>query len=132
MKRLFPLITLLFVITSLNAQTVSADSTLKEYTGKYVFPEGNVVPDVTVTLESDQLNMSSTAGSSHLEKLAVDTFSIVEFNGMAIFRRNEAKMVKSVYIEAGGYIMEGTREGSNGFSFKVYKRPEEAIIVSED
>ncbi|HMU45396.1 MAG TPA: hypothetical protein PKC72_03460 [Chitinophagaceae bacterium] len=132
MKRLFPLITLLFVITSLNAQTVSPDSTLKEYTGKYVFPEGNVVPEVTVTLESDQLSMSSTAGTSLLAKLGVDTFSIVEFSGTAIFKRNESKMIKGVYIEAAGYIMEGTRDEGNGFSFRYYKKPDEAILVAKD
>lgn len=132
MKKILLLVPVFLFTLFLNAQTFVADSSLKEYTGRYVFPEGNVVPDVTVTLESDQLNMSSTAGTSLLAKLGVDTFSIVEFNGTAIFRRSETKLIKSVYIEAGGYIMEGTRDGNNGFSFKVYKKPEEAILVSRD
>lgn len=104
-----------------------ADSTMAEYTGRYVFPEGNVVPDVTVSLDNDQLSMTSTAGSSSLSRLGVDSFSIVEFSGLAVFKRNELKKINRVYIEAAGYTMEGTREEGTGWSFIIRRRPEAVL-----
>jgi len=89
----------------LNAQ----DTTLKEFTGKYVFPEGSVVPDVDVVLQDGALSMTSAAGSSSLVKLGVDSFQIVEFSGTAVFRRGEDKKVNLVHIDAMGYILDGTK-----------------------
>jgi hypothetical protein len=92
------------------AAMAQADTTLKEFTGRYVFPDGNVVPDVTVALDGNSLSMSSSAGTSSLEKLGVDSFSIVEFSGTAVFKRNGSNKVTGVHIEAAGYVMDGTKE----------------------
>lgn len=89
----------------LNAQ----DTTMKEYVGKYVFPDGSVVPDVEVVLQDSVLTMTSTAGSSTLVKLGVDSFQIVEFSGTAVFRRGEDKKVNLVHIDAMGYILDGNK-----------------------
>lgn len=120
-KTLLFTVVLAFIAIAGNAQT---DSTLKEYTGRYVFPEGSVVTDVTVMLDGTQLSMSSSAGTSQLTKLGVDSFTIVEFQGTAVFKRNEAKSIKSVHIEAAGYVLDGTRDEAQGWAFRSYRKPE--------
>ncbi len=125
MKKIFlSVITLFSATVMISAQS---DTTLKEYTGRYVFPEGTVVPDVTVSLQGDQLSMGSSAGTSQLSKLGVDSFSVVEFQGTAVFRRNGNKKVNAVHIEAAGYVLDGTKE-ETGWLFKVYRKPVEMIV----
>jgi len=102
----------------INAQ----DTTLQEYTGKYVFPDGSVVPDVEVILESGALTMTSSAGSSSLVKLGVDSFQIVEFSGTAVFKRGDDKKVNGIHIEAMGYILDGSKV-PGGWVFRSYYKP---------
>lgn len=113
-----------------NALIAQSDSTLKEYTGKYVFPVGGVVPDVTVVLEGDQLSMTSSAGTSALTRLGIDSFTIVEFSGLAVFKRGEAKTINGVYIEAAGYIMDGTKELPTGLAKSSFLKPD--LIISKN
>lgn len=95
--------------SAVNAQTDS----LQQYTGKYIFPDGSVVPSVDVTLSEGALSMSSVAGSSALNQLGVDSFEVVQFTGTAVFRRGEDKAINGVHIEAAGYILDGQKQ-SNG------------------
>lgn len=93
------------------AQTQSTDTTvLKQYLGKYKFPEGSPVTDVTVAIENGVLTMASSAGNSVLEKQGEDVYAILQFQGTATFKRNEEKKVIGVNIFAMGYTLEGTRE----------------------
>jgi len=73
-----------------NAQT-DPKPPLSDFVGRYVFPEGSVVPDVTVASSGDALTMTSAAGSSVLTDAGRDTFTIVEFSGLAIFKRGKTK-----------------------------------------
>jgi hypothetical protein len=101
--------TMLLILAAANAQ----DSTQrKDYLGKYKFPEGSVVPEVEVLIENGALMMNSSAGTSSLELIKGDTFTIVAFNGTAAFKRNDAKKVISVHIEAGGYILDGVKDST--------------------
>lgn len=124
MKRLFLLLFLVVPVLTAIAQTPAPtpppDPPLEDYVGKYVFPDGSVVPEVEVALADGALSMHSNAGSSSLTKLGVDSFSIVEFNGTAVFKRGEDKKVKSVHIEAAGYILDGEKVPTGGWSFRVY------------
>ena len=85
-------------------------STLQQYTGKYKFPDGSVVTEITVTIEGGVLTSNSSAGTSVLEKLGIDTFSIVSFQGTAVFTRDANKKVNGVVVDAMGYHLEGTKE----------------------
>ena len=109
---------LLFLLTvcALSLSTYAQDTTQQQYLGKYTFPAGSVVPDVTVTFENGALMMASTAGTSTLQLVKGDTFTIVSFSGTAVFKRNESNKITGVHIEAGGYVLDGTKE-STGFSF---------------
>ena len=89
------------------------DSTLKkELVGKYKFPDGSVVAEVEVVLENGVLMMNSSAGTSNLDWIKADSFSIAAFNGTAGFRRNDAKKIVGVHIEAGGYVLDGVKDSS--------------------
>jgi hypothetical protein len=109
-------ITLLFALVmsvaiASNAQDTAAQ---KQYVGKYKFPDGSVVPEVEVVIENGLLMMNSSAGTSSLELLKPDSFSIVNFNGVAVFKRNADKKVIGVHIDAGGYILDGTKDTATG------------------
>lgn len=102
---------------------------LEDFIGKYVFPDGSVVPDVTVTLAGSVLNMSSVAGSSALSELGIDSFSIVEFSGVAVFKRGEDKKVNEVHIEAQGYVLDGQKQSSGAWAFTYYILPANKEMV---
>ena len=105
---------------SISAQT---DTTLKQYVGKYKFLEGSVVADVTVTFDNGTLTMTSAVGSSSLEKQSEDVFVITQFQGTATFKRNDAKKIIGININAGGYVLDGTKEeGSLYFRSSLWKR----------
>ena len=89
------------------------DTTSKEMTGKYKFPAGSVIEEALVTWENGILTMSSSAGVSVLEKMKGDTFNVVSFNGICVFKRNESKKVTGVHVDASGYILDGEKETAN-------------------
>jgi hypothetical protein len=114
MKKLFlPLLMLAFIVT-VHAQ----DSTLQEYTGKYKFPDGSVVTEIDLTIENGILTSNSTAGTSTLEKLGTDSFSVVSFQGVAIFKRDDNKKIAKVVIDAMGYHLEGAKDPAAAVSFR--------------
>lgn len=93
-------------IISANAQ----DSTFKELTGRYKFPAGSIIEEANVTVENNVLTMSSTAGTSTLERIKGDTFNVVSFNGICIFKREEAGKINGVHVDASGYILDGVKD----------------------
>lgn len=113
-----------FFITGLflNTAAQQAADSLSDYTGQYSFPDGSVVPNVDVTLDNGSLSMHSVAGSSMLAKMGIDSFNIVEFSGLAVFKRGEDKKVNAVYIEAMGYILEGKKKESGAWSYSGWIR----------
>lgn len=86
-----------------------ADTLIQQYLGKYSFPEGSVVTEVTVTLDSGILTMTSTAGVSPLEKQSDDLYTIIQFQGTAKFNRDSTRKVIGVSIDAMGYQLEGKK-----------------------
>ncbi len=85
------------------------DSALQQFVGKYKFPDGSVVAEVIVALEEGALTMSSSAGTSALEKQGEDVYTIVQFQGSAKFVRDSNRRIIGVNINAMGYQLEGTK-----------------------
>ena len=108
-KILFFFLSIMAGTMVVQAQQSPSDSTLKEYTGKYKFPEGSVVMEVTVSLENGNLTMASQVGVSALEKQGEDTYTIVQFQGTAKFNRDSNRKIIGVSIVAMGYQLEGTK-----------------------
>ncbi|MBN8836503.1 MAG: hypothetical protein J0I09_04555 [Sphingobacteriia bacterium] len=108
MKKILALCFGIIAFAIVQAQT---DSTSKELLGKYRFPDGSVIADVTVSHDNGALVMSSSAGNSALEKTeAADTYTIVSFQGIAVFKRNDARKIVGVVIDAMGYHLEGIKD----------------------
>ena len=89
-----------------------ADTSLKQYTGVYKFPEGSVVPTVEVTIENGSLTASSAQGSSPLERISKDTFNLVTYSGKVYFLRNAESKIDSIRIEVQDVILEGKKDSS--------------------
>jgi len=119
-----------FVIITINAQDAPKPPK-EDYVGKYVFPDGSVVPDVTVTLSGDALTMSSTAGTSALTELGTDSFSIVEFQGISVFKRGDDKKVNAVHIEAAGYVLDGQKQSNGAWAFRYYLKLNRELLLAK-
>jgi hypothetical protein len=112
---------LLFSLTITSFLTVQAQAdSLQQYAGSYVFGDGSPIPSVDVVMTDGALTMSSSAGNSSLIKLGVDSFSIVDFNGTAVFRRSEDSKISGVHIEAMGYVMDGQKQQNGIWIFSEY------------
>jgi hypothetical protein len=105
MKKIFLSLIVLTAFLTVNAQTDS----LQQYTGKYKFPDGSPVTEITVTLEAGVLTANSAMGSSELKKTEGDVFEIVAYGGLATFKRNTESKITSVLIQVGDINMEGTK-----------------------
>ena len=128
-KIILSILTLLFILNA-NAQSDPAPKPpLSDFVGRYVFPEGSVVPDVTVALNGEALTMSSAAGNSNLTEAGRDSFTIVEFSGIAVFKRGEDKKVNAVHIEAQGYVLDGQKQSGGSWSFTYYQLPNRDLLV---
>ena len=133
MKKTLSLIAASCLIILASAQTEPAPKPpLEDFVGKYVFPEGSPVPDVIVTISGSALHMSSAAGASILNELGVDSFQIIEFNGIAVFKRGDDKKVNGVHIEAQGYVLDGKKESIGGsWVFTFYSKPDSELSLAK-
>ncbi|MFN7539790.1 MAG: DUF3471 domain-containing protein [Bacteroidota bacterium] len=108
-KMILAMAAVLFSVVAFSQEVPTSDSSLKQYTGTYKFPEGSVVAEIAVLIDGGSLVMSASAGTSPLEKREEDLFFIVQFQGTAKFNRDANRKVVGVTINAMGYVLEGTR-----------------------
>ena len=128
-KGLFCLLFLCITVVSLQAQQ---DTTYKSFLGTYYFSAGSVIPSIEVAGDSlKAMSMTSEAGSSPLEYVGNDKFTITNFNGTAEFKRTDStKQVNAVHIEAMGYILDGTKaNGTIGWTWSLYITNEHLYAV---
>ena len=108
MKKIILFVIVILAFNSINARNSPADS-LKEYTGKYKFPEGSPFPIVTIVLENGTLTATSVAGTSELKRREGDTFDIVAYSGIVIFKRNEEKKIVKAQVQVNDLDVEGEK-----------------------
>jgi hypothetical protein len=122
MKKIILLALAIGSFALVNAQTSPADS-LKEYTGKYKFPEGTPFPEVSISVENGTLSASSSAGTAELKRRDGDTFDILSYGGVAIFKRDESKKIKKLQVQISDLDVEGVRmdDGSLSTVFWQYR-----------
>ena len=111
-KILFMAFILVGVIASANAQT----SPLKDYLGKYVFPEGSPVTEVTFTIEDTVLTINSAMGATALEKKGVDTFYLAAYDAPIIFKRGAGNSVETLTIIVQGMELTAKKEVASAAS----------------
>ena len=112
MKKLIILSCIFLAFICVHAQE---DSTLKEYTGIYKFPDGSAVPSIEITIQNGSLFGSSSGGSASLTKVSKDTFSIPSYNGMAYFKRTPEAKIKGIKIELPDVTLEGDKESAQAW-----------------
>ena len=121
------LLLLIFAMTStfiLSAQQTPKTDSLKEYTGKYKFPEGSEVTEIKVVVENGVLWAQSDKGNSELRRIEKDTFEVVEYTGTATFKRDEKGKIIGLHIEVGDLIMDGTKsDEGNLHALNIQKSP---------
>ncbi len=110
----------------LDAQSPSPADSLKEYAGKYKFPDGSPFPEVTVVFENGTLSASSVAGTAELKRREKDTFDILSYGGVATFIRNDEKKIVKLHVQINDLDVEGEKTEGLGLSFimLLYKRSE--------
>ena len=96
-----------FIVSCLS---LKAEESLQEYAARYKFPQGSALTEINVVFENGALSLSSTLGTSAIEKTTDDHFSIPEYKGTAVFVRNGAKKITGIKIEIKGISLAGTRE----------------------
>jgi hypothetical protein len=111
MKKIF-----LSILLTMGFYTVQAQAdSLKQYTGKYKFPEGSPTTEVTVTIENGLLMANSSIGTTELKPSGTaDVFEVVAYGGTATFKRKDGK-VSGVQIQVNDLNMEG--EKTEGLAF---------------
>lgn len=112
MKKYLLIIFAVSMTFAVSAQGASAEDTLKQYTGKYKFPEGSEVTEVTITLDSGHLVASSAQGSSELRLTSGDVFEVVAYGGTATFKRNDKNKVIGVRLVVESLDIEGVKDES--------------------
>ena len=100
---------LMGVMASANAQT----SSLKDYLGKYVFPEGSPVAEVTLTVEDTVLTINSAMGATPLERKGVDTFYLAAYDAPIIFKRGSNNAVETLTIVVQGMELTAKRAAAS-------------------
>jgi hypothetical protein len=105
MKKVFLSLLVLLGFITVNAQTDS----LQQYTGKYKFPDGSPVAEITITVDNGLLMAASAMGSTEFKPTStVDVFEIIAYGGTATFKRKEGK-VTGVQILVGDVNIEGEK-----------------------
>lgn len=123
--------TLLVLLFIFSGMVMNAQDSLTEYTGKYIFPEGSVVTEINVSIENGGLISNSSQGTATLSRADVDSFLVVEYNGTAVFKRNEEKKVNGVHIEVMDFILDGKKEESGSWSFSVLYLPSRELQLTK-
>ena len=104
------IILFLLVGISFLSATAQQDTTLNKYVGKYKFPEGSPVTEITIAVDNGTLQASSAMGNTEFKKTDTpDVFEVVVYSGTATFKKNTDGKVTGVSIAAGGVNMEGVR-----------------------
>jgi len=105
MKKIFLSLFVTVAFLSVNAQTDS----LQQYTGKYKFPDGSPVAEITITIDNGLLMAASAMGSTEFKPTSTaGVFEIVAYGGTATFKKTEGK-VTSVQILVGDVNIEGAK-----------------------
>lgn len=111
MRKIFLLLLAITGTILAYSQSPAPDSiAFREYTGRYVFPDGSQVAEMKVVFENGILSASSEQGSSELKRLEKDVFDVVAYTGTATFKRDEKGKVNAVLIEIGDIILDGKKE----------------------
>jgi hypothetical protein len=114
MKKIFLMASLMMgLMVTVNAQSTS----LKDYVGKYTFPEGSPVAELSITVEDTVLALNSAKGSTTLEHKKLDTFYLAAYDAAIIFKRDANNAVISISIMVQGMELIG-KKSADALAYK--------------
>jgi hypothetical protein len=124
LKKVFFILFFALSATAVFSQTDSLD----HYTGKYSFPDGSPVTEISISVDNGTLMASSAMGNSEFKRTDTkDVFEIVAFGGTATFRRAEDNKVNGLVIQVQDITMEGKK--SEGFRYYTVLFPAAGVKV---
>lgn len=138
MRKVFLVMVLLMPLIQLVAQE---RINLKEYTGRYIFPEGSLTDDAVITVINDTtLNISASIGESELKYINPETFTLPQYGGTIVFMRDEADDIRGFKVTlpmAGIDNLEAQKETVHIFETHAHGgnrggQPENTIIAMID
>ena len=87
------------------------DSLLVEFTGKFKFPDGNVISELTMVVENGTLTAQSAMGNAEFKKTDnKDVFEIIAYGGTATYKRNGQGKITGLRIQVQDLDMEGVKQ----------------------
>lgn len=91
------------------------DTSIVEYTGRYVFPAGSAVEEADVTSEAGTLTISASLGVASLTREKGDIFLIPQYSGKVEFFRDTTKKITGikVIIPMADIDAEGKKAGTD-------------------
>jgi hypothetical protein len=91
---------------------VSDTTALVEYKGKYSFPNGAPVSEVTVIIEKEGLMAKSGEGDFVLKPVEnkADNFTIEAISAEVVFTRDDAKKIVGIKVKLTDGTIEGKKE----------------------
>ena len=104
---------LIIVATQMNVNAQNKQG-LEDYVGRYVLPAGSLVDDAVITIVNDSvLNISASAGTSDLQYVDGEEYSLPQYGGTIVFVRDESNHIKGFKISipmAGIESLEAQKE----------------------
>jgi hypothetical protein len=98
---------------------------LQEYAGKYIFEEGTIIEDVTLTVANDTtVNVTASIGECDLQYLSDETFTFPRYGGTVVFTRNDLNSVQGFAVSipmAGVENLEARKDDSTPVSRTLYQ-----------
>ncbi len=122
------LITLAIMVFKLADAT---DSTFVQYKGTYIFPYGSMIESVEISVADTVLMIKSSIGTSRLDKMANDTFYLVAYNGIVVFRRDSLHNINGIKIDAQSVLLEGDKQEEKSSGSKFYYNREDLSFINE-
>ena len=127
MKRILIIVVLNLII----AKSFAADSTYLQYKGVYLFPYGSMIPSVEIGISDSVLTISSNIGNSRLDKMATDTFYLVAYDGVVIFKRDNTNKVIGIKIEAQAVLLDGDKQADKSSGTKTLFKKDDLVLTDK-
>lgn len=107
----------------------SPTDSLQEFTGKYKFPDGGPISELSIVIDKGALWANSAAGNSELRRTQGDVFEVIAYSGYATFKRSAEGKVNGIKVELEDLLMEGTKTETPAISEAFFKTRTSALSM---
>jgi hypothetical protein len=97
-------------VSFFTAALAQTDTTLKEFTGNFTFPQGSIINSINIVYGDSSLTYTSDRENGLLIKEKADTFFTPAHSGTAFFIRDGQKRITGIIIDVMGYHLVGIKD----------------------